>query len=79
MTTPTAAPGPGVHTGSFGGYPFPADVVARIINLLISGAVFAPSLTRQGTVRSIGRLAHRQADRVGLAGRTPAVPDHQRR
>ena len=52
MTTPTAAPGPGVHTGSFGGYPFPAEVVARIINLLISGAVFAPSLTRQGTVRS---------------------------
>jgi hypothetical protein len=52
MTTPTAAPGPGVHTGSFGGYPFPPDVVALIINLLISGAVFAPSLTRQGTVRS---------------------------
>ena len=25
---------------------------SRIINLLISGAVFAPSLTRQGTVRS---------------------------
>ena len=52
MTTPTAAPGPGVHTGSFGGYPFPAEVVSRIIDLLISGAVFAPSLTRQGTVRS---------------------------
>jgi hypothetical protein len=52
MTTPTAAPGPGVHTGSFGGYPFPPHVIAQIIDLLISGAVFAPSMTRQGTQRS---------------------------
>ena len=51
MTTPHA-PGQGVHTGSFGGYPFPPDVVAAILNLLISGAVFAPSLARQGTGRS---------------------------
>lgn len=41
-----------VDTGSFGGYPFPADVQARIINLLIGGAPFADSLTRQPTNRS---------------------------
>ena len=78
MTTPTAAPGPGVHTGSFGGYPFPADVVALIINLLISGAVFAPSLTRQGTVRSSIAWPTRPTDGLGLAGRASAVPGHRR-
>jgi HK97 family phage major capsid protein len=47
MTTPA-----GVWTGSFQGYPFPPDVVARILNLLIEGAPFAASLTRQPTARS---------------------------
>ena len=37
---------------SFAGVPFPADVQARIINLLIDSAPFAASLTRQGTNRS---------------------------
>ena len=37
---------------SFAGVPFPADVQARIINLLIDSAPFAASLTRQGTTRS---------------------------
>lgn len=47
------APAPArVDTGSFGGYPFPADVIARIINLLITGSPFASSLTRQQTGRS---------------------------
>jgi HK97 family phage major capsid protein len=52
MTTPTAAPGQGVHTGSFGGYPFPADVVDQVMNLLLGGAPFGDSLTRQPTGRS---------------------------
>ena len=47
-----SAPGSGVHTGSFQGYPFPPDVVARIINLLVGGAPFGDSLTRQPTNRS---------------------------
>jgi HK97 family phage major capsid protein len=47
MTTPS-----GVTTGSFRGYPFPPDVVAQIVNLLIGGAPFAASLTRQPTARS---------------------------
>ena len=47
MTTPA-----GIGTGSFQGYPFPPDVQAQIINLLIGGAPFAASLTRQPTVRS---------------------------
>ena len=78
MTTPTAAPGPGVHTGSFGGYPFPAEVVARIIDLLISGAVFAPSLTRQGTVRST--VAWPTAKPTGWAWleELQPFPDHRR-
>lgn len=38
--------------GSFAGVPFPADVQARIINLLIDSAPFAASLTRQPTNRS---------------------------
>jgi HK97 family phage major capsid protein len=46
------APGSGVHTGSFQGYPFPPDVVDQIINLLIGGAPFADSLRRQPTGRS---------------------------
>jgi HK97 family phage major capsid protein len=52
MTTPAAAPGAGVHTGSFQGYPFPPDVQAEIINLLVGGAPFSSSLTRQPTIRS---------------------------
>jgi HK97 family phage major capsid protein len=51
MTTPAAAAGP-VTTGSFQGAPFPVDVQAQIINLLIEGAPFAASLTRQPTDRS---------------------------
>jgi HK97 family phage major capsid protein len=50
MSTPTPT---SVTTGGFGGYPFPPDVVARVINLLISGAPFADSLTRQPTGRSV--------------------------
>ena len=45
MTTPL----PGVTTTSFQGVPFPAEVQAQIINLLISSAPFAASLTRQQT------------------------------
>ena len=41
-----------IDTGSFQGVPFPADVQARIINLLIDSAPFAASLTRQPTNRS---------------------------
>jgi HK97 family phage major capsid protein len=47
MTTPA-----GVTTGSFAGAPFPPEVVAQIINLLVGGAPFADSLTRQPTMRS---------------------------
>jgi hypothetical protein len=47
MTTPA-----GVYTGSFAGAPFPPQVQAEIINLLIGGAPFAASLTRQPTSRS---------------------------
>ena len=49
MTTPTQR---AVTTGSFAGVPFPADVQARIINLLIDSAPLAASLTRQPTNRS---------------------------
>ena len=49
MTTPAAPP---VITGSWGGVPFPADVQAQIIDLLVSGSVFADTLTRQNTGRS---------------------------
>jgi HK97 family phage major capsid protein len=42
----------GITTGSFQGVPFPADVQAQIINLLISGAPLADSFTRQQTNRS---------------------------
>jgi HK97 family phage major capsid protein len=49
MTTPAAPP---VTTGSFAGVPFPIDVQAQIINLLVGGAPFADSLTRQPTNRS---------------------------
>ena len=41
-----------IDTGSFRGYPFPADVVDQILNLLIGGAPFSDSLTRQPTNRS---------------------------
>jgi HK97 family phage major capsid protein len=41
-----------VTTGSFKGVAFPPDVQAQIINLLIGGAPFAASLTRQPTARS---------------------------
>lgn len=47
MTTPA-----GVTTGSFAGAPFPPDVQAQVINLLIDSAPFAASLTRQPTDRS---------------------------
>ena len=47
MTTPA-----GITTGSFAGTPFPPDVQAQIINLLISGTPFAASLTRQPTNRN---------------------------
>ncbi len=47
----TMPPAP-IDTGSFQGVPFPADVQARIINLLIDSAPFAASLTRQPTNRS---------------------------
>jgi capsid protein len=47
MTTP-----PGITTGGFAGYPFPPDVQAQVINLLVGGAPFAASLTRQPTGRS---------------------------
>ena len=47
MTTPA-----GITTGGFAGYPFPPQVQAQVINLLISGAPFAASLTRQPTTRS---------------------------
>ena len=47
MTTP-----PGVTTGGFAGQPFPPDVQAQVINLLVGGAPFAASLTRQPTIRS---------------------------
>lgn len=49
MTTPTQQ---AVTTGSFAGVPFPADVQARIINLLIDSAPLAASLTRQPTNRA---------------------------
>jgi hypothetical protein len=52
MTTPTVGtPLAGVSTASFGGAPFPADVVARIVNLVIDQAPFAASLTRYPTNR----------------------------
>lgn len=38
--------------GSFAGVPFPIDAQRQIINLLIGGAPFADSLTRQPTDRS---------------------------
>jgi Phage capsid family len=47
MTTPTTQ----ATTASFGGAPFPPDVQARIINLLIENAPFSNSLTRQPTNR----------------------------
>ena len=55
MSTPAPTVGTplsGVDTGSFGGYVVPPDVIAKIINLVISGAPFAASLTRQQTSRS---------------------------
>jgi hypothetical protein len=60
MTTPA-----GIYTGSFQGYPFPPDVQAQVINLLIGGAPFAESLTRQPTVRST--LAWPTAKPTGFA------------
>ena len=48
MTTPA----PPVTTTSWGGHPFPVDVQAQIINLLVSGAPFAASLARLNTGRS---------------------------
>ena len=54
MSTPAPTVGTplsGVDTGSFGGYVVPPDVIAKIINLVIGGAPFAASLTRQQTNR----------------------------
>jgi hypothetical protein len=54
MTTPAPAVGtplPGVSTASFGGAPFPADVAAQIVNLVIDQAPFSASLTRYPTGR----------------------------
>lgn len=64
--TPTVgAPLTGVDTGSFGGYIVPPDVVARIISLVIGGAPFAASLTRQQTGRS--EVAWPTAEPTGFA------------
>jgi HK97 family phage major capsid protein len=49
---PTLPAPPALDTGGFGGHAVPADVIARIINLVIGGAPFADSLTRQQTNRS---------------------------
>ena len=46
------SPAPPVTTTSWGGHPFPVDVQAEIINLLVSGAPFAASLSRLTTGRS---------------------------
>jgi HK97 family phage major capsid protein len=43
---------PAISTRSFGGAPYPPEIVARIIDMLISGAPFAASLTRQPTSRA---------------------------
>jgi hypothetical protein len=54
MTTPAPAVGTplaGVTTGSFGGSAFPPQVVAAIVNLVITGAPFSASLTRFTTTR----------------------------
>jgi hypothetical protein len=40
-----------ITLSSFGGTPFPLDVQARIINLLVDSAPFSNSLTRQPTTR----------------------------
>jgi HK97 family phage major capsid protein len=53
MTTPEPqVAGPGAKSTSFGGVPFPRDVQAAIINLLIENAPFSASLTRAPTNRS---------------------------
>jgi HK97 family phage major capsid protein len=49
MTTPAAPP---VTTGSFQRVLWPADVVNRVINLLVGGSPFASALTRYPTGRS---------------------------
>jgi HK97 family phage major capsid protein len=49
MTIPSP---PAIATRSFGGAPFPPEVVNQIIDLLISGAPWAASLTRQPTTRN---------------------------
>ncbi len=49
MTMPSP---PAVSTRSFGGAPFPPEIVNRIIDLLVSGAPFAASLARQPTSRN---------------------------
>ena len=47
MTTP-----PGLTTAGFAGVPFPPDVQAQVVNLMITNAPFAASLTRAPTNRS---------------------------
>lgn len=54
-----------VTTGAFGGVPYPPEVVARIINLLIDVAPFAASFTRQPTNRSA--IAYPVAGPTGFA------------
>ena len=51
----------------------PAPGPAQIINLLVSGAPFANSLTRQPTTNSSG-LAYRQPDRLGMVEGWPRYP-----
>ena len=48
MTDPVAG---GVTTQDFAGVPWPTDAQNRVVNMLISGAPFARSLTRQPTDR----------------------------
>jgi Phage capsid family len=43
---------PAIATKSFGGAPFPPELAARIVDMLISGAPFAASLSRYATTRS---------------------------
>jgi HK97 family phage major capsid protein len=64
MTTP--APG-SVTSGSFGGVPFPPEVVARVIDLLVTGAPFGASMTRYPTNR--GSVAWPTAKPTGYAWR----------
>jgi HK97 family phage major capsid protein len=69
MTTPAQT---NVTSGSFGGVPFPPDVIARVIDLLVTGAPFGASLTRQPTNR--GSVAYPTARPTGYAWRAELQP-----